>query len=144
MSSMLRTGDCAAAGLCARAPGLPILLGRGADVLPSSRAITSLRSSSRADSRDIVGQVKPPSRFVRCLLLGRKRPMLVTWGCARELLDSLSLQQWNNSEAGVWSCLGGGRIAAVYVLGLSVIWYQEGYTKRLSRLKHHRLSYQPK
>ena len=55
MSSMLRTGDCAAAGLCARALGLPILLGRGAGVLPSSRAITSLRSSSRADSRDIVG-----------------------------------------------------------------------------------------
>ena len=41
--------------------------------------------------------------------------MLVTWGCARELLGSLSLQQWDNSEAGVWSCSRGGRIAAVCV-----------------------------
>lgn len=57
ISSMLRTGDAVVAGLCARAAreGLSARPGRGGGgLLPSKRAMTSLLSSSSADSRDMV------------------------------------------------------------------------------------------
>lgn len=55
-SSMLRRGEAATGGLCARPPacGLPGRYGFGAEDLPSRRAITSLLSSSSADSRDMI------------------------------------------------------------------------------------------
>jgi hypothetical protein len=53
MSSIERTGLCAAAGLAARLAAAGRLVDRGA-LLPSSSSITARRSSSRADSRDMV------------------------------------------------------------------------------------------
>lgn len=83
MSSMLRTGDCAAAGLCAR-PTLASELAFGR-LLPSSRAITSLRSSSKADSRDILSSlVMAGLEFCQLkqdmLLAGVS--CMVGWGCS--------------------------------------------------------------